>query len=152
MQIRTMEKRQPPVRVIVPGKVYRRDNPDATHSFIFHQVEGLRGRHRHHLCDLHRHHRIFRQTILRPRRKNALPPQLFPIHRAVRRIRTFLAHSAAAARKPQAAALAPNAKAQVGLNSSAPAMVDPAVYGFVNYDPKRVTGFAFVSASIAWPC
>src|SRR5713101_1358605 len=41
MQIRTMEKRQPPVRVIVPGKVYRRDNPDATHSFIFHQVEGL---------------------------------------------------------------------------------------------------------------
>src|SRR5580693_3796005 len=33
MQIRTMEKRQPPVRVIVPGKVYRRDNPDATHSF-----------------------------------------------------------------------------------------------------------------------
>src|SRR6266481_554501 len=38
MQIRTMEKRQPPVRVIVPGKVYRRDNPDATHSFMFHQV------------------------------------------------------------------------------------------------------------------
>ncbi len=41
MQIRTMEKQKPPVRVIVPGKVYRRDNPDATHSFIFHQVEGL---------------------------------------------------------------------------------------------------------------
>src|SRR5271170_2574717 len=41
VQIRTMEKRKPPVRVIVPGKVYRRDNPDATHSFIFHQVEGL---------------------------------------------------------------------------------------------------------------
>src|SRR6267142_119808 len=33
MQIRTMEKQKPPVRVIVPGKVYRRDNPDATHSF-----------------------------------------------------------------------------------------------------------------------
>src|SRR5947209_19363145 len=41
MQIRTMETRKPPVRVIVPGKVYRRDNPDATHSFAFHQVEGL---------------------------------------------------------------------------------------------------------------
>src|SRR5580700_11507949 len=40
VQIRTMEKRQPPVRVIVPGKVYRRDNPDATHSFMFHQIEG----------------------------------------------------------------------------------------------------------------
>ena len=41
VQIHTMEKRQPPVRVIVPGKVYRRDNPDATHSFVFHQIEGL---------------------------------------------------------------------------------------------------------------
>src|SRR5450631_4551932 len=41
MQIRTMEKQQPPVRIIVPGKVYRRDNPDATHGFIFHQIEGL---------------------------------------------------------------------------------------------------------------
>src|ERR1700719_2375818 len=41
VQIRTMEKNKPPVRVIVPGKVYRRDNPDATHSFMFHQIEGL---------------------------------------------------------------------------------------------------------------
>ena len=41
MQVRTMEKQAPPVRIIVPGKVYRRDNPDATHSYVFHQVEGL---------------------------------------------------------------------------------------------------------------
>ncbi len=41
MQIRTMEKQKPPVRIIVPGKVYRRDNPDATHAFAFHQIEGL---------------------------------------------------------------------------------------------------------------
>src|SRR5215469_5987562 len=41
MQIRTMEKQQPPVRIIVPGKVYRRDNPDSTHGFMFHQIEGL---------------------------------------------------------------------------------------------------------------
>src|SRR5712692_8326258 len=41
MQVRTMEKQPPPVRIIVPGKVYRRDNPDSTHSFMFHQVEGL---------------------------------------------------------------------------------------------------------------
>src|SRR5579872_4185937 len=40
-QVRTMEKQKPPVRIIVPGKVYRRDNPDATHSFMFHQLEGL---------------------------------------------------------------------------------------------------------------
>jgi phenylalanyl-tRNA synthetase alpha chain len=40
MQIRTMEQRQPPVRIIAPGKVYRRDS-DITHSPMFHQVEGL---------------------------------------------------------------------------------------------------------------
>src|SRR6267143_4505988 len=36
MQIRTMEKQPPPVRIVVPGKVYRRDNPDATHGYMFH--------------------------------------------------------------------------------------------------------------------
>ncbi len=41
VQIRVMEKQQPPVRIVVPGRVYRRDNADATHNPTFHQVEGL---------------------------------------------------------------------------------------------------------------
>ena len=41
VQIRVMEKQQPPVRIIVPGRVYRRDNADATHNPTFQQVEGL---------------------------------------------------------------------------------------------------------------
>ena len=41
VQIRVMEKQPPPVRIIVPGRVYRRDNADATHTPTFHQVEGL---------------------------------------------------------------------------------------------------------------
>jgi len=41
VQIRVMEKQQPPVRIIVPGRAYRRDNADATHNPTFHQVEGL---------------------------------------------------------------------------------------------------------------
>lgn len=41
VQIRVMEKFPPPIRIIVPGRVYRRDNPDATHNPTFHQVEGL---------------------------------------------------------------------------------------------------------------
>src|SRR6202166_483939 len=41
VQIRTMEKMKPPLRVVCPGKVHRNDAPDATHSPIFHQVEGL---------------------------------------------------------------------------------------------------------------
>ena len=41
MQIRTMEKTKPPIRIICPGRVYRSDAVDATHSPIFHQIEGL---------------------------------------------------------------------------------------------------------------
>jgi phenylalanyl-tRNA synthetase alpha chain len=41
VQIRVMTKQQPPVRIIVPGRVYRRDNADATHNPTFHQIEGL---------------------------------------------------------------------------------------------------------------
>jgi len=41
VQIRVMEKQPPPVRIIVPGRVYRRDNSDATHNPTFHQIEGL---------------------------------------------------------------------------------------------------------------
>lgn len=41
MQIRVMEKTKPPIRVIAPGKVYRSDTVDATHSPVFHQIEGL---------------------------------------------------------------------------------------------------------------
>jgi len=41
VQIRVMEKRRPPIRIIAPGRVYRKDEVDATHSPMFHQVEGL---------------------------------------------------------------------------------------------------------------
>ncbi len=41
VQIRVMKKQAPPVRIIVPGRVYRRDNADATHNPTFHQIEGL---------------------------------------------------------------------------------------------------------------
>ncbi|HOJ92284.1 MAG TPA: phenylalanine--tRNA ligase subunit alpha [Dictyoglomaceae bacterium] len=41
VQIRVMEKKKPPLRIVAPGKCYRRDMPDATHSPMFHQIEGL---------------------------------------------------------------------------------------------------------------
>jgi len=41
VQVRYMEQHEPPIRVIVPGRVYRQDTPDATHSPLFHQIEGL---------------------------------------------------------------------------------------------------------------
>lgn len=41
VQVRTMEKQKPPLQIICPGKVYRADDPDATHTPMFHQIEGL---------------------------------------------------------------------------------------------------------------
>jgi len=41
MQIRTMERQEPPVYIVAPGRVFRQDTPDATHMPVFHQVEGL---------------------------------------------------------------------------------------------------------------
>lgn len=41
VQVRVMEKEKPPIRIISPGRVYRSDTPDATHSPLFHQIEGL---------------------------------------------------------------------------------------------------------------
>jgi phenylalanyl-tRNA synthetase alpha chain len=41
VQIRTMEAQEPPVRIVAPGRCFRRDTPDATHSMNFHQIEGL---------------------------------------------------------------------------------------------------------------
>jgi phenylalanyl-tRNA synthetase alpha chain len=41
VQIRTMEKMKPPIRIVIPGRVYRNDPPDASHSPVFHQIEGL---------------------------------------------------------------------------------------------------------------
>lgn len=41
VQIRTMENTKPPIRIVAPGRVYRPDTVDATHSFMFHQIEGL---------------------------------------------------------------------------------------------------------------
>ena len=41
IQVRVMEKKKPPIRIIAPGRVYRSDAVDATHSPVFHQIEGL---------------------------------------------------------------------------------------------------------------
>src|SRR5580765_3180488 len=78
VQIRTMEKRQPPVRVIVPGKVYRRDNPDATHSFMFHQIEGLAVDTDITFCDFTGTIEYFVRQYFGPSVKTRFRPSYFP--------------------------------------------------------------------------
>ncbi len=142
MQIRTMEKRQPPVRVIVPGKVYRRDNPDATHSFIFHQVEGLAVDSDITFCDFTGTIEYFVKQFFGPGVKTRFRPSYFPftepsVEFGVSCI--FCGGSGSAA----GGGTCSKCKGSGWIELFGAGMVDPAVYGFVKYDPKKVSGFAF---------
>jgi phenylalanyl-tRNA synthetase alpha chain len=142
MQIRTMEKRQPPVRVIVPGKVYRRDNPDATHSFIFHQVEGLAVDTDISFCDFTGTIEYFVKQFFGPSVKTRFRPSYFPFTEPSVEFDVsciFCGGSGTSA----SAAVCSKCKGAGWIELFGAGMVDPAVYGFVNYNPKKVSGFAF---------
>jgi phenylalanyl-tRNA synthetase alpha chain len=142
MQIRTMEKRQPPVRVIVPGKVYRRDNPDATHSFIFHQVEGLAVDSDITFCDFTGTIEYFVQQFFGPGVKTRFRPSYFPFTEPSVEFDVtcvFCGGSGTAA----GSGTCSKCKGAGWIELFGAGMVDPAVYGFVNYDAKKVSGFAF---------
>jgi phenylalanyl-tRNA synthetase alpha chain len=142
MQIRTMEKRQPPVRVIVPGKVYRRDNPDATHSFIFHQVEGLAVDTDITFCDFTGTIEYFVKQFFGPGVKTRFRPSYFPFTEPSVEFDVsciFCGGSGFAA----GGGICSKCKGSGWIELFGAGMVDPAVYGFVKYDPKKVSGFAF---------
>ncbi len=85
VQIRTMEKQQPPVRIVIPGKVHRNDPLDATHSPVFHQVEGLAVDDQHHLLRFEGHARSRNEIAVRLICEDALLPIVLPFHRTQRR-------------------------------------------------------------------
>ncbi|HVO56893.1 MAG TPA: phenylalanine--tRNA ligase subunit alpha [Dongiaceae bacterium] len=142
VQIRTMEKRQPPVRVIVPGKVYRRDNPDATHSFMFHQIEGLAVDTDITFCDFTGTIEYFVQQYFGPGVKARFRPSYFPFTEPSVEFDVsciFCGGSGTGA----SGATCGKCKGTGWIELFGAGMVDPAVYGFVNYDAKKLSGFAF---------
>jgi phenylalanyl-tRNA synthetase alpha chain len=142
VQIRTMEKRQPPVRVIVPGKVYRRDNPDATHSFMFHQIEGLAVDSDITFCDFTGTIDYFVKQFFGESVKTRFRPSYFPFTEPSVEFDVscvFCGGSGTA----NSGGTCGKCKGVGWIELFGAGMVDPAVYGFVNYDPKKVSGFAF---------
>jgi phenylalanyl-tRNA synthetase alpha chain len=142
MQIRTMEKHKPPVRVIVPGKVYRRDNPDATHSFMFHQVEGLAVDTDITFCDFTGTIEYFVKQFFGEGVKTRFRPSYFPFTEPSVEFDVsciFCGGSGTAS----GGGTCSKCKGSGWIELFGAGMVDPAVYGFVNYDAKKVSGFAW---------
>jgi len=135
MQIRTMEKQAPPVRIVVPGKVYRRDNPDATHTYMFHQIEGLAVDNDITFCDFRGTVEHFVREFLGPKVKTRLRPSYFPFTEPSAEVDASCHICGGSGCR--------TCKHSGWIEMFGAGMVNPAVYGFVNYDPKRLSGFAF---------
>lgn len=134
VQVRSMEKKQPPVYVIAPGKAYRRDS-DATHTPMFHQVEGLVVDEGITLADLKGTLETFARAMFGADRKVRLRPHYFPFTEpSVEVDVSCMVCDGAGCRL---------CKKTGWLEILGAGMVDPAVFAYVNYDPERYTGFAF---------
>jgi len=142
VQIRVMERRQPPVRVIVPGKVYRRDNPDATHSFVFHQVEGLAVDTDITFCEFAGTIEYFVREFFGSGAKTRFRPSYFPFTEPSVEFDASCVFCGGRGTS-SGGGVCPKCKGAGWIELFGAGMVDPAVYGFVNYDPRRVSGFAF---------
>ena len=135
MQIRTMEKQKPPVRIVVPGKVYRRDNPDATHGYMFHQIEGLAVDTDITFCDFKGTVDYFAREFLGPKTKTRLRPSYFPFTEPSAEVDATCHVCGGSGCRV--------CKQSGWIELFGAGMVNPAVYGFVGYDPEKYSGFAF---------
>jgi len=134
MQIRVMEKRRPPVRIIAPGKVYRRDS-DMTHSPMFHQVEGLLVDRRVTFADLKGVLTAFVHELFGPEVGLRFRPSYFPFTEPSAEI-----DIACVICRGQGCRVC---KVTGWLEILGAGMVHPAVFEAVGYDPEAYTGFAF---------
>ena len=125
VQIRVMEAQRPPVRVIAIGRVYRPDTVDATHSFMFHQIEGLMVDRGVTMADLKTVLRLFARSYLGHDVKIRFRPSFFPFTEPSVEV-DMLWHGG-----------------DRWVEMGGAGMVDPNVFRAVGYDSEEVTGFAF---------
>lgn len=135
MQIRYMETHRPPVRIIAPGRVYRRDNLDVTHSPMFQQVEGLVVGEGVSLADLKGTLTAFVHALFGPETPVRFRPSFFPYTEpsAELDIGCLICHGAGC----------PVCKKSGWLEILGSGMVHPFLFEAVGYDPERYTGWAF---------
>jgi phenylalanyl-tRNA synthetase alpha chain len=134
VQIRTMETQPPPVYVVVPGRVYRRENPDATHGSVFHQLEGLAVDEGISFSDLKGTLEAFARELFGPDRRIRLNPDYFPFVEPGCQV-------AVSCFKCDGAGCGLCGNGWIELLGAG--MVHPTVLENSRIDPERYTGFAF---------
>ncbi|MBS1887702.1 MAG: phenylalanine--tRNA ligase subunit alpha [Actinobacteria bacterium] len=144
MQIRAMETHGPPIFIVIPGKVYRRDS-DATHSPMFHQMEGLAIAEGLTLADLQGTLLAMSRALFGDTREVRLRPHYFPFTEPSVEVDVscFQCEGTGLLADGSRCNLC---KGQGWIEILGAGMVDPNVLGFVEgagYDPERVQGFAF---------
>jgi phenylalanyl-tRNA synthetase alpha chain len=135
MQIREMERHDPPVRLVAIGPVYRRDNLDLTHTPMFHQVEGLVVGRGVTLADLKGTLTSMATALFGRGQDVRFRPSFFPYTEPSAEVDIRCIRCSGEG--------CPMCKRTGWLEILGSGMVHPAVFEFVGYDPNDVTGFAF---------
>ncbi len=135
VQIRYMEAHRPPIRIIAPGRAYRRDTTDATHSASFHQIEGLYVDRNVSLANLKADVQYYLSRLMEREVRIRMRPHFFPFTEPSVEI-DFSCH------------VCGGKGCRVCKNSgwieiAGAGMVDPNVFIAAGYDPEHVTGYAF---------
>jgi phenylalanyl-tRNA synthetase alpha chain len=146
VQIRTMEKIKPPLRIVIPGKVHRNDPPDASHSPMFHQVEGLAVDTNIAFGDLkgtldHAMKALFGSDV-----KTSFRPSFFPFTEPSAEMFVSCFICGGSGKRGNDNAPCRPCKQTGWIEILGCGMVDPNVFEFVKhngYDPEKVSGFAF---------
>jgi phenylalanyl-tRNA synthetase alpha chain len=134
-QVRTMEAQQPPIYIVTLGRVYRRDTPDATHTPVFHQVEGLVVDEGITLGDLEGTLDFLLKALFGQARRTEFRTHYFPF--------TEPSIEAYVSCHVCDGAGCPVCRHSGWIEVGGAGVVDPALFEFVGYDPERYTGFAF---------
>jgi phenylalanyl-tRNA synthetase alpha chain len=145
MQVRSMEAQGPPIFIVVPGRCYRSDPFDATHSPVFHQVEGLAIAEDITLADLKGTLDEFARAIFGPERSTRFRPGFFPFTEPSVEVDVSCFRCGGSGELNDGSRCN-ICKGTGWIEILGSGMVDPNVFGFVahnGYDPERVQGFAF---------
>ena len=135
VQIRVMEKKSPPIRIIAPGRCYRRDAVDASHFPMFHQVEGLAVDKRITFSDLKGCLTYFVHQMFDKKTRLRFRPSFFPFTEPSAEVDISCIMC-----KGRGCRVC---SGKGWLEILGAGMVDPEVFRKVNYDPEKYQGFAF---------